>query len=87
MPRITMVSYLLNIFFLLLWLCFILNSILTFRIYLSYHHIFVCLSKLSKNKYNLGKTSLMFAADKRYGDVIFTILVKGADINAKDNNG
>ena len=29
----------------------------------------------------------MFAANKRYGDVIFTILVKGADINAKDNNG
>ena len=42
---------------------------------------------LSKNKYYLGKTSLMVAAENGYVDVIELLLECGADINAKDNNG
>ena len=51
----------------------------------SFNLSFVC--KLSNNKYNLGKTSLMYAAAKGYDLVIGTLSDNGADINEKDNNG
>ena len=57
-------------------------------IYFIYNSIiFLCVYMKSKNKYNLGKTSLMYAAENGYAYTLEELFYSGADINAKDNNG